>query len=523
MTHYSYIALCATIILAIASAQTATTLTSAAFAVAPGKVFDSAVTADSTTWGAYNAAWFGPGTANTTVYVYGVKTSGSTITTVASRTLNATLLSNGTADTTLAASAGTTDAVYSTGITTLSSPTTAVGLGNLGVAYVALDTATIPCPQVYVSVFTGGTSAPTTKAITSNTCSHCTTSVAGTGTGYSLQVNGIIYDNKTFYVTYVSSKYVETETLSGAHTCSSSYPTSVGGSSITTGQVTAYVGAVTSAGALAWTAPAAIYTGSTSTAGTSESPMGYAIQALCGTSNYTNSTNLYCVYTNAASTAATWSYLTVTTAAGTAGTATTIATNVAPAASGATTQTTYSPAGFVHSQYQQGILLNQQVATYSSTYPTAGYTSTYVNTLTLYNLTSGATAVAGGVTLNITNTYSGGQYSGAGYPFSLGWGLTDVYQSASSTYSYELGAWFANGTTNTTKAAYASGTTAGQSNLFIDANGALWAGAYSVNPNTLTTGYVGKLVSQLYSTSTGNILVTFFGLISLVVAVLFVF
>jgi hypothetical protein len=538
MTRTSSFVLCAALLLAVASADTFSTATlgSSAFSAAPGKVFDGTVStgADRTTWGTYTGAVFGPGSTNATVFAYGWTLASTTsISSVVSRTLNATLLSNGTADTTEYSIIGS-DVAYSTAITIQSgSVQTAVGLGTFALAYAAADST--GCGQVYVAIFTGGTAAPTTKAITSNACNHCTsTGTATTGAGYANIVNNVFYENSTFYVSYTTTVYTEKSTTATTSGCStgSTFPSAVATSTSNTvvevdAQVFSYLQGVSTSGTLKWAAAATIYTGTASTSGNLPSPQASAIMASCGQGNYTNSTNFLCAYT--VTTAV--SYIPVVVSTGTAGTASPIATSTIVGANYPQTINTYTVAGFVHSQYQQGILLNNLATSYSA----ANTVSGTVNTLQLYNLTSGASsttgATAGGIATvpAITNTYASGQYSGMGIANSMGWGLIDTYSSASGAYASEYSTWLANGTANVSKVSFSTGAVSVAPSVFVDANGALWAGAYSldITPTipTLTTGYLGKLAAQLYSSSTSSmarlVICFFFGLISLVALLVF--
>mgnify|MGYP000870909369 CR=1 FL=1 len=108
-----------------------------AFSTVPGKVFDGTAStgADKETWGTCTNAFFGAGATNSTVYAYCYILTTGVISKVYSRALNATLLSNGTADTTMAIGV---DAEYGVSTAILSGPSVATGLGNMALVYAAM-------------------------------------------------------------------------------------------------------------------------------------------------------------------------------------------------------------------------------------------------------------------------------------------------------------------------------------------------------------------------------------------------
>ena len=305
------------------------------------------------------------------------------------------------------------------------------------------------------------------------TSSHCLDGTVGsTGNGYVHTVHNVFYENKTYYVIYSTEIYTEISDGSNPCTSGTTYPLNIG--LITNVQLIAYLQG-TDGSTLKWTPAPAIYTGAVSAINTQGPVTVSVLSPSCSQGNWTNPTTFPCTYYTG-TTYNSLCYNPVTLPEGFPG-----------------ISNTYTLAEFVRSQYQQGILINNIENSYSdaSTFAT-------LNTFQFYNLTTGATTTEGGVTFSIANTYSEGAYSAWSLPYSEGWGLIDVFETAADTYVANYGTWFANGTTNRTRGAFYVGDDANTMSFFIDDNGALWAGVYSTD-TTITTGYLGKLEVQMYS------------------------
>jgi len=252
----------------------------------------------------------------------------------------------------------------------------------------------------------------------------------------------------------------------------------------------------------------------------------------CGPQNYTNSTYINCLY-NAGTDANKYStyYISVTRSTGAAGSASAIATASLSGLTYPQTQIDWYPAGIVTGAYASGGLYYSR----NRTTTTSTSVDTYAYGLYYWNTTSGAGVwgasglSASGATISSASVSASGGTYGLGYYFQARVDTTTISGTPSVTTlsnTYQIAAFFANGTTNGSAATIATLEYA-NANYFLDKNGTVWFGyatqekskASSSTPavaqSNIYAGYVGKVVGQIFI-GFGNVISTFFALLSLV-------
>jgi hypothetical protein len=469
--------------------------TSGSFMAAPVKVFDVTNATDKTNWApnTLTKAIFGPGTDNTTSWAYGVTYSSSQITGLVARKINNTMATSGndTAGTELSVT-GTDAAAASLTIAINYPPALAVGNGYLA----AVSSQTSASTQsLVISVWAAGATAATSTTIVTAAAADTSTAT----TDYS--VASVWYEDGYFYVLYTL--------IAGSGT-----------SSVTTWTETGiYLQAIGASNASKlYTAPQAVASSLTATLSAAPRSTGAtASMAKGGPSNYTMSTWVYVVYKAGSKIIG----VPVNRSSGAASSSTnTLTTDVAWATT--TGLQMFTPAGVWYTgNGTYGALISNQSQAAAATQP-----STYTYSLTSCN---GSTCADSGMgVFSSAATGSSNMIYGVGVP--------------TNTTGYTIVAWYTtttSGTTgfsslsfNSTGSATATSTTAlgtlqGGANFFRDSINNFWLGywvADTANSNTVYSGYLGEVKLTLISSTTfGNALASFLGLLTLLLASLLAF
>jgi len=415
---------------------------------------------------------FGPSaTSNGTIYAYGIISSGTSITEVVRRELNATIIADVT--TTPAEGAVISDTTVTVTIpvsdTTSSSYIAAVGPGYLAILSTGSIGSGTPEPGVQVTIISTSATSASPTLVSANVASN------------SFTIENIWYDigSGVFFFTYILTS---------------------------SSKNTLYLGGITaSTGALYWAIPGlAVLSASADTIS----------DVVSGPNNWFNSTDILVAYKDTTASPGV-TYLSSTaksTSTTAAGTPATLVTDTVSSPS-----LTYVPIGVWASEYTWGISLSLTTtpSTGSVTYSIENYlNSTTMKDSGLTNGTAAATKVIG-------------------WPLTTGYTLLGEYAGTTSdtfsTVTSYLGSFYANGTANTTIAEGALfSSLAGPFNVFADINGTFWIGWTDLDdtptvPNVYNL-YVARLQQQIFtSESSGNALTTLMAFVAFCLVAVFAF
>jgi hypothetical protein len=474
------------------STESATSGALAAGAVAT-KVYSAGNATDAPNWNAYGATpagttgvaakyvWFGPGATNGTAYVYGAyapavpspapsPSATAAFTKLIKRTLNASIIANGT-DTTEAANSG--DAVI-----TITSPAAAV-VGAVGPGYLAIlshGNDGTNNDEVYINLVSGTSSTATMVTAKSSTdATSCTGSTTYTTTTYGL--GNIWYDigSSAFYYTYY--KQVASQACSGGSTSGS--PTNA---------YTVYLGGLYTNGSAVYTNPGLAFT-----TNTAANAVGNVIG---GGDNWLAASNIWVVYKD--SVANTIYYSKVARNATAGGSFNKLIADDATS----NAAKTYTPLAVWASNFTYGIAVAvaNQTAAAAYNYPIQNY------------LNGSTTATDSGLSYTGVTTSGGGALMFWGWPLTTGYTLAAAWTtSTANTPTYVYGTFYANGTVNMTQTTI--GGFQGMVSFYEDVNGSFWLGYEDIdtaNSGLTYAGYLAKLQNQINSaTSSGAKLFAF--------------
>jgi len=477
---------CAGLSLAVSPTDSCQSISSTNLNSTAVKVFSAANQTDAAIWNAnalttgaadtgvhYSYVYFGPGTANTTAYVYGVVAPAGTplvFSKIYKRTLNATVVGWGN-DTTMQ-SVSATD-----GTITLTTPATAfltaVAPGYLAV--LSYGTASSN-EQIYVNLVkdTSATQyAITTNAdVAASTCtgtSNTATTVTTVGLGniwYDMGAGAFLF---TYWKQVVSTP------------CTAGSP----GTPITTTN-TIHLGGLYTNGTAYYTNPGLSFT--TAVAAN-------AVTYLrAGGDNWSNAANIFVVYRD--NTGAKTYYSKIAKNATAGGSFTALNTDDATA----NAAKKYYPVGVWASDYTYGIsvAVENQTAAAVWNYPILNY------------LNGSTTGVDSGLSYSgVTTTAAGNAATGVwGWKLSTGYTLLASWPSSTATTPatsvYVLGSFQANGTANGTQVTLAS--LQGPLSVYSDVNGTMWVGYTDIDTANSKTyaGWLAKLQGQINAASSSN-------------------
>lgn len=444
------------------------------------KVCSGTNSTDSTVWGTVQSAVFGPGSNNSTSYVYGwpgVWPGATTINTFYKRTLNATIVSWGNDTTEAAVEAVDTHITPSTPIPCVSYLVD-VAPGYLAMLSSGNDAASLA--QVYVTIIA-------TSATTIQLTATATSSTTSTSFGF----GRIFYDRGSGAFFYC---YLQT----------------VGASSTYTNTI--YVGGVYVNGTKYWKNDLPIHT--VNNPGTNQY---FIFPLICGNDNWLNSSNIYVSWKESATPAA--SYFSKTTKATTttaAGSATLLVTD--------TSKLVYSPLGIWASNVTYGLASALTNSTSGS------------NVYSVVNFLNGSTtSTLSGIDYS---SAAAAPINCFGWMLTTGYTLIAAWPPSATSFSpmtYTWGTFYANGTANMTSMMSATsmtsmtlGTVAGSISFFEDINGTEWVGWTDLDTtnkytyNAYLAIFQGQLNSATLSSSANATIIFAFGLV-LFLAAIFVF
>jgi len=181
---------------------------------------------------------------------------------------------------------------------------------------------------------------------------------------------------------------------------------------------------------------------------------------------------------------------------------------------------TYAPASVWSSNDTYAITLSNTTTTYVTvTGPTTTHTTTYAYTNFFNGTTTGVDSGFAGTSA----TYAGGFW---GWQLNTGYTIVVGYGSSTST-TYYLGTFWANGTVNST-AVTAGSLTYGSPDFYEDANGTQWIGWTDVDTATgnsqwVYNAYLAKFQGQLNIPGGANVLSALSAFFALFLAAIFVF
>jgi hypothetical protein len=468
------------------STESATSGALAAGAVAI-KVYSAGNATDAPNWNSYGATpagttgvasayvWFGPGATNGTAYVYGAyaptaptpAVTGATVamTKLIKRTLNASIVANGT-DTTEAANSG--DAVI-----TITSPAAAL-TGAVGPGYLAIlshGNDGTNGDNVYLNLVSG-TSATATM-VTAKSTTDGSACAANSNTPYTATTYGlgnIFYDigSSAFYYTYWKN-VVSTPCTSGT-----------AGTPVTTTN-TVYLGGVYTNGSAVYTNPGLAFT--------TANPASAITNLVAGNDNWLAASNIWLAYKDATK---------QVNSAHVARNATTGGTFAKLIADDQTSNAakTYYPIGVWASNNTYGIAVAVQNQTAAAAY----------NYPILNFLNGSSTGTDSGLSYTGVTSSSGGAIQLWGWPLTSGYTLAASWMtSTANTPTYVYGTFYANGTVNMTQATI--GGFQGQVSFYEDVNGSFWLGYEDIdtaNTGLTYAGYLAKLQNQINSASSSG-------------------